>query len=323
MKFAGSVPVDAERLDRGARDRPRTAALLMDSYVYAHTNPVYLVKGGARPQSPEDAKYFLRWIDHVVGLLEKSTEFDTARAETGSARPLAARSRGVRAVGVLRIGGEDEAHRCGRMDSCSVVGVLLLGALSAPLAASFNKPDDILRVRDVGSPRISPDGARILYTVREPDLANNRFQSSLWVVGWNGGTPTRLIDKASIAAVQWAPDSRRAALIMSNDGDTQIVILNVTDGKLCAPGHEGKHGAFSSHRYYSGMQWSPDGRELAFAAQDLTDPVDPFLWKDWYRSEGFGKHPPPSAALDCRCRHWRRHASHTRRFSSWPADVVA
>lgn len=170
-----------------------------------------------------------------------------------------------------------------------VAGVLLLGTLSAPLAASFNKPDDILRVRDVGSPRISPDGARILYTVREPDLANNRFQSSLWVVGWNGGTPTRLIDKASIGAVQWAPDSRRAALLMANDGDTQIVILNVADGKLTPVSTRGKHGAFSSHRYYSGMQWSPDGRKLAFAAQDLTDPIDPFLWKDWYRSEGFGE----------------------------------
>ena len=170
-----------------------------------------------------------------------------------------------------------------------VVGVLLIGVLSAPLAASFSKPDDILGVRDVGSPRISPDGARILYTVREPDLANNRFRSSLWVVGWNGGTPTRLIDKASIAAVQWAPDSRRAALLMSSDGDTQIVILNVSDGKLVPLSTRGKHGAFSTHRYYSGMQWSPDGRQLAFAAQDLTDPVDPFLWKDWYRSEGFGE----------------------------------
>jgi hypothetical protein len=49
----------------------------MDSYVYAHTNPVYLVKDGLRPRSPEDARYFLRWIDHVVKLLEESDAFET------------------------------------------------------------------------------------------------------------------------------------------------------------------------------------------------------------------------------------------------------
>ena len=48
------------------------------------------------------------------------------------------------------------------------------------------------------------------------------------------------------------------------------------------------HGPISTHRYYSGLEWSPDGRRLAFAAQELKDPEDPFLWKDWYRTEGFG-----------------------------------
>jgi hypothetical protein len=49
----------------------------MDSYVYAHTNPVYLVKEGSVPSSPDDARYFLRWIDRVLQLLEQSDAFDT------------------------------------------------------------------------------------------------------------------------------------------------------------------------------------------------------------------------------------------------------
>ena len=77
VKFADSVPVERSGWIAARVTGPERQHLLMDSYVYAHTNPVYLVKGGARPQSPEDAKYFLRWIDHVVGLLEKATEFDT------------------------------------------------------------------------------------------------------------------------------------------------------------------------------------------------------------------------------------------------------
>jgi hypothetical protein len=50
----------------------------MDSYVYAHTSPVYLVKGDRKPSSPEDARYFVRWTERVIQMLEESDAFDTA-----------------------------------------------------------------------------------------------------------------------------------------------------------------------------------------------------------------------------------------------------
>ena len=56
---------------------PERQRLLMDSYVYAHTSPVYLSKGGRSPRSPEDARYFLEWIDRSIELIEDSDRFDT------------------------------------------------------------------------------------------------------------------------------------------------------------------------------------------------------------------------------------------------------
>ena len=56
---------------------PEKQHLLMDSYVYAHTSPVYLTKGGERPRSPEDAHYFIDWIDQVSKQLRESDDFDT------------------------------------------------------------------------------------------------------------------------------------------------------------------------------------------------------------------------------------------------------
>jgi hypothetical protein len=76
-KFTGSVPVEQSGWIAARVTGPERQRLLMDSYVYAHTNPVYLVKDSSRPRSPEDARYFLRWIDHVVKLLEDSDAFDT------------------------------------------------------------------------------------------------------------------------------------------------------------------------------------------------------------------------------------------------------
>lgn len=168
------------------------------------------------------------------------------------------------------------------------LGMSALWLMPSPALAALSNPEDIVRLKGVGSPRISPDGTRILYTVREVDMENNRFQTSLWMVGWDGGKPTRLIDKASLSMPRWAPDGKRVALLMTKDGETQIWIMTVDDAKLSPVPTKGRHGPISTHRYYSGLEWSPDGRRLVFAAQDLRDPDDPFLWKDWYRTEGFG-----------------------------------
>ncbi len=47
---------------------------ILDSYPYATTSPIYVTVGNAKPRSPEDANYFLAWVDHVM---------DNAKANTG------------------------------------------------------------------------------------------------------------------------------------------------------------------------------------------------------------------------------------------------
>jgi TolB protein len=39
---------------------------VLDNYVYATTSPIYVSVGGKKPLSPEDAKYFVAWIDRVA-----------------------------------------------------------------------------------------------------------------------------------------------------------------------------------------------------------------------------------------------------------------
>ena len=52
---------------------PAKVHLLTDSYVYAHTNPVWLVKGGQKPSSPRDAEYFVRWMDKALEQVPERT----------------------------------------------------------------------------------------------------------------------------------------------------------------------------------------------------------------------------------------------------------
>jgi len=39
---------------------------VLDNYAYATTSPVYVTVAGAKPRSPEDAKYFAAWIERVT-----------------------------------------------------------------------------------------------------------------------------------------------------------------------------------------------------------------------------------------------------------------
>jgi hypothetical protein len=39
---------------------------VLDNFVYATTSPVYVSVRGAQPRSPQDARYFAAWIDHLL-----------------------------------------------------------------------------------------------------------------------------------------------------------------------------------------------------------------------------------------------------------------
>jgi dipeptidyl aminopeptidase/acylaminoacyl peptidase len=178
--------------------------------------------------------------------------------------------------------------RSRRSFAAALVASAIWGVPADTIGTTLSKPEDLVRLKTVASPRISPDGTRIVYTVREVDLPNDRVRSSLWMVGWDGGKPTRLLENGPASFPRWAPDGKRLAFLTTRDGESQIWIMTVDDGRSSALATKGKHGPITTHAFYSGLEWSPDGRTLVFAAQDLQDPEDPYLWKDWYRTEGFG-----------------------------------
>ncbi len=43
----------------------KAADTILDSYPYATTNPIYVTVRGASPKSPDDARYFMKWVERV------------------------------------------------------------------------------------------------------------------------------------------------------------------------------------------------------------------------------------------------------------------
>ncbi|PRY44698.1 serine hydrolase [Umezawaea tangerina] len=121
-----------------------------------------------------------------------------------------------------------------------------------------------MRVEDLtdlvvpSQPALSPDGSRIAYALRTPDVEGDRYTDELWLVGTDGDAPRRLTSGPADAAPAWSPDGTRLAFL--RDGQVAVVGVpggepeQVTDLPLGA----------------GAPRWSPDGRRLAFTA-----PVDP------------------------------------------------
>ena len=95
------------------------------------------------------------------------------------------------------------------------LAILLLGFLATPLFAD-GRPmtiDDLLAIKSVSDPQISPDGELVVYVVSELDRATDKSNSSLWLVPTAGGDPKRLTTApARTTTPDGAPTARPSRL---------------------------------------------------------------------------------------------------------------
>jgi len=61
----------------------KTEDPVLDSYPYATTSPIYVTVAGAKPRSPNDAAYFMAWIDRVAENAKANSEYKNEAQKTG------------------------------------------------------------------------------------------------------------------------------------------------------------------------------------------------------------------------------------------------
>ncbi|HVH67965.1 MAG TPA: S9 family peptidase [Gemmatimonadales bacterium] len=120
-----------------------------------------------------------------------------------------------------------------------IAGVVLLGLLAAsttPLAAQKRAMtiDDFLALKSVGDPQLSPDGKRVVYTVTEVSLKDNRGSARIWVADVApGGAPPRPLTAGpgSDRQPRWSPDGRTLAFVSTRENGPQLWVLPVDGGE--------------------------------------------------------------------------------------------
>lgn len=163
------------------------------------------------------------------------------------------------------------------------------GRSQAPGATSpFSGPkvptiDQSLEMYSVNSPRISPDGKRVVYEQTRTNWEANAFETDLWIADVATGERHQLtMTGHSSNPAEWSPDGKWIAFVTDRPG----VLPKSPEGKrqlwvMPADGGEGQQ-LTKMDEGVGGFQWSPDSARIAFSAEA----PEPKAMKD--RKESFG-----------------------------------
>jgi dipeptidyl aminopeptidase/acylaminoacyl peptidase len=158
----------------------------------------------------------------------------------------------------------------------TVVSLALVGVCAAVLPGQQRRPlavDDIFELRNVGDPRISPDGKWVAFTVSQMDRKKDASDTDVYMVPTAGGDPIRVTtSEKSESSPRWSPDGRYLAFLSGRDDKKPQVWLLDRRGGEASRLTEFKGGV-------SSYAWSPDGTRLAVVASD-PDPDEAEREKD-------------------------------------------
>lgn len=133
---------------------------------------------------------------------------------------------------------------------------LVFALTAAALAQQAFTASDMLGLKRVSDPRVSPDGRTVAFVIGTVDKIGNRVVNQIYTVNIDGTRQRQITSgTGSSSSPRWSPDGRKIAYVsggqiwtMDPDGDDKRQVTRISTGA-------------------GGPVWSNDGRWIAFSSE--------------------------------------------------------
>jgi len=180
-----------------------------------------------------------------------------------------------------------------------VIAMMAVAAVPARLVAQASAPsvahpslEDLFKVKALGGVQMSPDGRRILYTVRAADLEKNQPNTDIWLLTLPERARPENIqltrNPKDDTSPRWRPDGSLFAFLSirpepdGKEGKRAIYLMEPQGGE--------PEKRFEHETAIAAFEWSPDGKWIAFSAQEK-EPADAKEERDHGRDVGIEDEP--------------------------------
>ena len=134
--------------------------------------------------------------------------------------------------------------------------------------------EDMMALKRVGEPVVSPNGKWVAFSAVEVNLQENTKTSHLYVVPIAGGEAASLTKGEGEDRPRWSPDGKRLALVTSHKGPPQIWTMDINPETALPLPDRGMRQLTSISTGAGGELWSPDGKYILFTSDVYPDCPD-------------------------------------------------
>src|ERR1035438_6149929 len=162
-----------------------------------------------------------------------------------------------------------------------LAAVLLLSQVIIHAQTKTNwSPEQCMKMKNITSVRVSPDGGKVLYTVRQAVMTDERseYVNKIFLCNIDGSNTIQLTqgDKNN-SNPKWDPDGSKIAFTSNRDGKNNLYVIS--------PGGGEADKITDAKTGVNNFDWSPDGKMIAYIMTDAAGDNDEKKKKgkdDWY-----------------------------------------